>query len=92
LEEVAEPLDNDCNLNLTIHDHQKLEVVIVVVSHSLREHFRSREEVLVVIVVLKYFDEYITHMTSNYAFVNEHMVEEKALFDVSNFPSSLGQL
>jgi hypothetical protein len=75
---VAEPLDNDCN------PHQKLEVV----SHSLKEHFRNHEEVL----VLEYFAEYTTHMTSNHAFANEHMVEEKALFDTSNFPSGLGQL
>lgn len=73
-----EPLDNDCN------QHQKLEAV----SHSLVEHFRSREEVL----VLEYSDEYISHMTSNHAFANGHMVEEKALFDTSNSPSSLGQL
>ena len=73
-----QPLDNDYNL------HQKFAVA----GHNLTERFRSHEEVL----VLMYSNEYIAHMTSNHAFINEHTVEEKALSDTSNFPSSLEQL
>lgn len=73
-----ELLDNDCS------PRQKFEVA----NHSLKEHFHNLKEV----IVLAYFDKCINHMTSTHAFANEHMVEEKALFDTSNLPLSLVQL
>jgi len=78
----VELLGNDCSLR------QRFEVA----DHSLKEHFHNLEEVIIIIIILAYFDKYINHMTSNHAFANEHMAEEKAPFDISNLSSSLVQL
>ena len=83
-----ELLGNDCSLRqrFEVADHSYL-------ADSLKEHFHNLEEVIIIIIIiLAYFDKYFNHMTSNHAFANEHMAEEKAPFDVSNLSSSLVQL